>query len=94
MGIELEGMVHEHDVVVVLETIECLGQLPRAEVAEGTDDVAPLVDHEPFPHYQMVSQIGSCGRMEWWVFERATPTLLTPPGASRPRTPRAPRTSH
>jgi hypothetical protein len=47
----------------VLELTQRLTELPRAEVTEGTDDVAPDVDHEGTAHRSIVPQGERSGRM-------------------------------
>ncbi len=68
-GIELVGVAAHDDLLAVLESGKGEVELARTEVAEGTDDVSPDVDHKGVTHGSMVSQISRYDRMVGWFTE-------------------------
>jgi hypothetical protein len=48
--VELEGALTYHDVVAMIEPLQCTAELASAEVTKGAHDVAPEVDHEGLIH--------------------------------------------
>ena len=55
MGIELEGVMANHDIIGILETIEGVVELPQAQVTKGAHDVTPNIDEEGGGHPTIVA---------------------------------------